>query len=236
MTSWKQLNFHPLPITLLATVAQCNKWDTSRVTREWMRQRTGVLHVQRFGSLAATIKLSLASPMFRELGPDAQGLLGVVAFFTQGVNEENINWLFLTISDGPNIFDTFCILSSAYRSNGFIMMLVPLRDHLCPKDPKSSPLLGTTRERYFSRLSPRIHPDMPGFEKLRWITSEGVNVEHRFDVFTSVDKNSNNAWDVCVAFMYHLHWHKPRLFGLGPKIEALSDNHSSEAQCLWGLS
>jgi len=174
--------------------------------------------------------------MFRELGPDAQGLLGVIAFFPQGVNKGNIYWLFPTISDGPNMFDTFCVLSLTYRSNGFITMLALLRDHLCPKDLKSFPLLDTTKECYFSRLSTEVDPDKLGFEESRWITSEDVNIEHLLDVFTSVDGSSQNVWNACTDFMNSLYWHKPRLVVLGPEIEALPDDHPSKARCLRDLS
>ena len=216
-----QLDFHPLSITLLATVVQYSKWDIKRITREWERQRTRVLQSRHSRSLSTTIELSLASPMFRDLGPEACEVLGVVAFFPQGVNEGNIDWLFPTISDGPSIFDSFCILSLTYRNNGFITMLSPLRDYLRPKDPTSSPLLDTTKECYFSRLSVDIYPAEPSFEESRWIMSEDVNVEHLVDVFTSIDANSENTWNICAELMEHLRWHKPRLAVLGPKIEVL---------------
>jgi len=115
-------------------------------------------------------------------------------------------------------------------------MLAPLRDYLRPEDPMSSPLLGTTKEHYFSRLSVDVHPDEPNFGELRWIISEGMNVEYLLDVFTSVDANPKSVWDACARFMEHINWHKPRLVTLGPKVETLPDDHPSKAQCLHWLA
>ena len=232
----EQLDFHPLSITLLATVAYESGWDTNRLAKEWERGRTDSLCTQHNNSLAATIELSLASPMFQALGPDARGLLGVVAFFPQGIDENNLGWLFPTFSNRMNIFDTFCILSLTHRDKGFITMLAPLRDYLCPKDLASSPLLCATKEHYFHRLSVDVDPDEPSFEATRWIMSEDVNIEHLLNIFTSIDANAIGLWDTSAHFMQHLYWHKPRLIVLGPKIKGLPDDHPSKPICLFRLS
>jgi len=232
----RRLDFHALSITLLATTASHNMWDYDRLSREWDTHRVQVLRANYNESLIATIELSLASPTFRELGSNACDLLGVIAFFPQGINENNLDWLFPTISGRRTIFDKFCVLSLTHRSDGFVTMLAPLRDYLCPKDPASSSLLQTTKDHYFNRLSIDVDPTKPGFEEARWIVSEDVNVEHLLDVFTTIDANSTNVWNVCDYFMQHLYWHKKRLVVLGPKLEELPHDHRSKPTCLFRLS
>ena len=232
----RQLDFHALSITLLATTACHNGWDYDRLAKEWNIHHTQVLQTDYNESLAATIELSLTSPMFLQLGPNARDLLSVIAFFPQGVNENNLELLLPTISNSQNIIDKFCTLSLTNRANGFITMLAPLQDHLCPKDLKSSPLLCAAKECYFKLLSVEIDPNEPGFEETRWIVLEDVNVEHLLEVFTSIDAKSDNVWNSCISFMQHLYWHKPRLVIIGPKLKGLPDNHPSKPRSLRWLS
>ena len=121
------------------------------------------------------------------------------------------------------MFDKFCVLS-----------LKQWVRHNFGAAPRSSLLLSTTEECYFFRLSVEIYPD--GIGESRWTVSGGVGVGHLLDVFTSIDGNSEGVWGTCAKFMAHLFWHKPRLVVLGPKIEALPDDHPSKAQCLDNLS
>ena len=230
------LDFHALSIILLATTASQNAWDYDRLAKEWDAKRAQVLRTRHNESLASVIELSLNSPTFSKLGPDARELLEVVAFFPQGIDEKNLDWLFPSISNRENLFDTFCVLSLTYRSHGFITMLAPIQDYLGPRDPHSSPLLCATRDHYFNRLSVFVQPGMLEFGETQWTVSEDVNVEHLLDVFTPVNKNADDAWDACSHFMEHLYWHKPRRTVLGPKIEALPDDHHHKPRCLFELS
>jgi tetratricopeptide (TPR) repeat protein len=231
-----RLGFHALSIKLLATVASHNAWSFDRLSKEWDGQRAKVLKTVYNESLAATIELSLACPTFLSLGPRARDLLGVIAFFPQGIDENNVDWLFPSIPSTTNLFDIFCMLSLTYRSNGFVTMLPPIRDYLGPQDPRSSPLLCMTRDHYFSKLSVDAHPDSPKSGAGRWVVSEDVNVEHLLTIFTSIDPHPGGIWDACYHFMIHLYWHKPRQTILGSKIEALSDDQPSKPKCLSQLA
>jgi hypothetical protein len=162
----KRLDFHALSIELLATTASHNMWGYDRLAREWNTRCTRALRTDYNESLAATVELSLASPTFRGLGPNARELLGVIAFFPHGIDENNLDLFFPTIPDRKNIFDKFCLLSLTYRSGGFITMLAPLRAYLHPEDPASSPLLHATRE-CLRHLSVHVDPGSPIYEKAR---------------------------------------------------------------------
>jgi tetratricopeptide (TPR) repeat protein len=232
----RQLDFHALSITLLATAASHNMWGYDRLAKEWEERRAQVLRTDFNESLAAAIELSLSSPTFHKLSSGARELLGVVAFFPQGIDENNLDWVFRSISNRRDIFDKFCVLSLTSRSSGFITMLAPIRDYLRPRDPKSSTLLCATRDYYFHRLSVFVDPTEPGFKEARWITSEDANVEHLLDVFTSVDPTSESVWAACCRFVQHISWHKPRQTILRQKIEDLPDDHRSKPNCLVQLA
>ena len=103
-------------------------------------------------SFAATVELSLVSPAFVNLGPDARSILEVIAFFPLGVDERKLEWVFPVVPDRQKIIDGLCVLSLTYRTSGFVTMLAPLRDYLRPKDPSSSILLVVAKDQYFDRL------------------------------------------------------------------------------------
>ena len=115
-------------------------------------------------------------------------------------------------------------------------MLAPLRDYLRPQDPMSSPLLCTTKDHYFNRMSIEFNHNKPVFRESRWIVTEDINVEHLVDVFTSVDADTGQVWGACADFFAHLYWHKPRYTVLRVKVEGLPDDRFFKPICLLKLA
>ena len=229
----QRVDFHPLSITILAATVSQNAWDYDRLAEEWDTKQKQTLGIYDSENLSVAIELSLGSPTFHGLDPNVRDLLAVIAFFPQGIDEKNLDWLFTTISNRKNIFDKFCALSVTHRSNGFITMLAPIREYFSPRDPRSSPLLCATKDCYFSRLSVDVDPDKPSFGETQWILLEDMNVEHLLDVFTSIDPDRDDIWDAFYHFIEHLYWHRPRKTVLGPKIRALLDYYHSNLDLLY---
>jgi len=183
----KELEYHALSITLLATVALQNRWGDERLAREWEKRRTGILANRHSNgdpanSLATTIDLSLDSPMFTALGGDAREVLNVVAFFPQGVDEEKLEWVFPTVARIQDIIDTFCILSLTHRAGSFVTMLAPLRDYLNPKDPFSVSLLLTATVQYLTRMDETQSYSIWS-SNWHWATPECSNILHLLFTF-----------------------------------------------------
>ena len=209
----RRLDFHPLSIMILATVASQKLWDYPRILKEWEKQKVKVLQTGHGNqSLAASVEVSLGSPTFRELGPQARQVLGVVAFFPQGIDQKKLDWLFPDIPDREDIIDGFCMLSLASRYKGFITMLAPLRDYLYPKDLHSPSILWGVKGRYISRLrliSGEPQPGMPRFEGTGWILREISNVEHLLEALETLNEGSDDVWEAYTDFLLHLSCHMP---------------------------
>ena len=162
----EQLDFHPFSITLLAITAYQNRKNINQLIEGWKSQRTGLIHNwNRCDVLAASIEFSLASPTFRGLGPNAREVLEVIAFFPQGINEDNLDWLFPTLSNRSSILNILCVLSPTYRRDGYVTMLAPFREYFRPRDTSCSPLPHVIQH----RISGDYNRGEPGPEEEQWI-------------------------------------------------------------------
>jgi len=197
----QQLDHHPLSITALATVATQNRWDHSRLLREWEKRRVSLLQIPHTPGLSAVIESSLSSPMFTSLGPDARDILGVIAILPQGVCEAELDWIFPTVSDIRDIVDTLIILSLIHWNDGFVTMLAPVREYL-KADKCSCPLFVSTKNQYLTRLGDisrdfghgRARP-----QDIRWLISEEVNVKSLLALSIEVNPESPDIQRICFA-------------------------------------
>lgn len=211
----KQLDCHPLSITILAKVASQKSWGYRRILKEWEEKKVQVLQTGLRGRdkcLTASIEVSLGSPTFEALGPGARDVLGVIAFFPQGINWEKLDWLFPKLPGVENMVDTFCMLSLVSRNEDRVTMLAPLREYLRPGDLKPPSLIWDVKEQYFSRLrltDQNLRPGMPGFNKTKWILREESNIERLLEAFETLDVGSAGVIEAYTDFLLHLSWHQP---------------------------
>ena len=174
----QQLGNHPLSIMLLATVAIQNRWDHSRLLREWGKRRVSLLQTHHTPGLSATIELSLSSPTFTNLGPGAPDILYIIAILPQGINENEAEWAFPTVPKIHDFIDTFCVLSLTRRSRGFVTTPEPLRQYF--EQTYTSSLLPHTKQQYFTRIREIAcsigHGRVPP-QQTQWLASENDNID-----------------------------------------------------------
>ncbi|KAG0693782.1 P-loop containing nucleoside triphosphate hydrolase protein [Suillus ampliporus] len=136
----KELDFHPLSISLLANAAQQNGWSLATLLKRWNNKHSGVLNqgVGKLQSFSFTMRLSLGSPSVQTLREDGRRALAVIAFLPQGLNEDLASDLLPSLLQVDTICNVLCRQSLVYRQDGFIRMLVPIRhfvrDSLPPLD------------------------------------------------------------------------------------------------------
>ena len=194
-----QLDYHPLSINVLATVATQNRWKHPRLIQEWEKRRISLLETHHGQGLTAAIELSLKSPMFTRLGPNARDILGVIAILPQGVNEAELEWIFPTVSSIRDVVDTFLILSITHRNRGFVTILAPVREYLVT-GASSHTLFYSTRDQYLTRLRAIAHDtkhDRPLLQDIQWLASEQVNIETILALPTRTNPPSVDFQPIC---------------------------------------
>ena len=122
-----ELDFHPLSIDLLASVARENYWDEATLLEAWNDGKTNILKASGCRSLEDNINSILGTPTIQELGTTALETLQAIAAFPNGVEESKLEMMFPTIAGIGETAAELCKFSLVYRRDGFIKMLSPFR-------------------------------------------------------------------------------------------------------------
>ena len=222
----RQLDFHPLSITLLATVATQNRWDHSRLIREWKQHRISLLQTHHTLGLSTAIELSLSSPTFTSLGPDARDILCVIAVFPQGINQHESGWIFPTVSNVHGIIDMFYVLSLTHRNHEFVTMLAPIQEYL-QLDGSSHSLFSRVRNRYLTRIRNIAHGVGHGHvppQEMRWFVSEEANIDFLLVLSMRTNPDSMDILRICGVVTQIALFHPPRAtFNGQHAIQPISD-------------
>ena len=237
-TLLKGLEFHPLCINLLASVAQENKWSPPILLKKWKNQPEQSEGKPK--SLPVTMQLSLSSPSIQKLGKDGLRTLAVIAFLPQGLNVDLAEHLLPSLRDIIHICEVLCKQSLVYRQGIFIKMLAPIRHYFQNPSFEAliSPCLGDIRNFFYSTIQQcsrerDSHADI--------IVSDHLNIEHVIAFgFSHFPTDAGKTFDICGQFLWCLRLHLPRPTTLDPAIFKLANKSSTYharkvAECLMHL-
>ena len=122
-----ELDFHPLSIDLLASVARENDWDEATLLEAWKDDKTNILKVSGRQSLEDNINSILDTPTIQGLGNSALETLEAISAFPGGVRENRLEIMFPGVIGVGEAADALCKFSLVYRQDGFVKMLSPFR-------------------------------------------------------------------------------------------------------------
>ena len=120
------LDFHPLPIDLLATSVRENGWDESMLLTMWGNDQA-VAPKRYQQRLKDAVEISFRSPTIQHLGTAARATLEAIAAYPSGVEERKLENLFPSITGVAVAVNILCKFSLLYRQDGFVKMLSPFR-------------------------------------------------------------------------------------------------------------
>ena len=219
------VGYHPLTITLLAHVAKVNKWSIEELHEHWKVRRIRLLSAGRGKdeNLSESIELSLSSVRVHAYGDDVRRVLGLIAFFPQGLPRGKLENVSPSIEQVHAIVDVLKRQSLLLSNNGgFVTMLVPIRLYCTDSLPApDTALLEAARNHYYNGVK-----SSPA-EAL--LMAEDVNIESlvAYDLRSLSDvQGLVRALEACASFLDHLRHCKPRPTCLGPMILAVNGSSS----------
>lgn len=87
--------------------------------------------------------------MFTNLGPDSHNVLGVIAFLPQGINEAEVDWIFLAMPRIWEIVNISMDLSLTHQNHKFMTTLASTRKYLSMVQ-HASIILSSARDQYIT--------------------------------------------------------------------------------------
>ena len=219
------VGYHPLTITLLAHVAKVNQWSIEELYEHWKVRRIRLLSAGRGKdeNLTESIELSLSSACVHAYGNDVRRVLGMIAFFPQGLPREKLESVCPSIEQVRAIVDVLkrqSLLSS--NNDGFVTMLVPIRLYCTDSLPAPDvALLEAARNHYYNGVKSGPADAL--------LMAEDVNIESlvAYDLQNLSDaRGLARALEACASFLDRLRHCKPRPTCLGPMILAVNGSSS----------